>query len=280
MKASDGEKGGPNSRGSKGDETISSQATNWPTPTTAPEAKNLGSNQRTGEPSLGGAASSWPTPTAALGVQGADTPGLREGQVTLTGMVGLWPTPTSRTEDGGERVLSDESLARRLSSQTRDTGSQIQLTLETVASKLWPTAGTNDHKGASRPGQRRGQLDEAAEQKNLRCSRPAPAASGTPSSSTPPGSPPLWKTPHGIGNQGATGNIGGGSPFSDQVAKVTGKKRLNPYFVEWLMGFPTGWFSLGWTDSAAWETQWSRWLARMRTAYSKLPLVAKWGLDR
>lgn len=32
------------------------------------------------------------------------------------------------------------------------------------AFSLWPTAGANDHKGSAKPGQRRGQLDEAAEQ--------------------------------------------------------------------------------------------------------------------
>ena len=39
----------------------------------------------------------------------------------------------------------------------------VQDTSENVSSS-WPTAGANDHKGSSQPGQRRGQLDEAAEQ--------------------------------------------------------------------------------------------------------------------
>jgi DNA (cytosine-5)-methyltransferase 1 len=41
--------------------------------------------------------------------------------------------------------------------------------------------------------------------------------------------------------------------------------RLNPRFVEWLMGFP-----IGWTDFAASATEWSRWRQLMRSELSRL----------
>lgn len=43
------------------------------------------------------------------------------------------------------------------------------------------------------------------------------------------------------------------------------KIRLNPSFVEWLMGFPRGW-----TDSGPSATAWSLWSQRMRFALSQL----------
>lgn len=65
----------------------------------------------------------------------------------------------------------------------------------------WPTPGANDHKGTGREGQRRGQLDEAAEQK-FRCSHPDPVS------------------------------------LSDGHASSSAHRRLNPRFVAWLMGWP------------------------------------------
>jgi len=43
------------------------------------------------------------------------------------------------------------------------------------------------------------------------------------------------------------------------------KKKLNPRFVEWLMGFPPGWTSFEHS-----ETEWSRWSQRMRSVLSRL----------
>ena len=49
-------------------------------------------------------------------------------------------------------------------------------------------------------------------------------------------------------------------------------RRLNPLFVEWLMGWPGGWTLLptGRIDSLSWETAWSRWWRLMRSALSRL----------
>ena len=64
----------------------------WPTPTTAPDAKNLGSNQMSGPPSLGEAAKQWPTPVAR-DWKGRTSQKCREGGPSLPNVASEWPTP-------------------------------------------------------------------------------------------------------------------------------------------------------------------------------------------
>ena len=117
--------------------------------------------------------SSWPTPTIAAtsGYSERENCASSEANIgdTLTDMI--WqgyphspPDPKTETP-GRESSQSDPTLLRH-----------------------WPTPGANDYKGSYQPGQRRGQLDEATEQK--------------------------W---------------------------AGGKAKLNPNFVEWMMGWPVGW---------------------------------------
>lgn len=50
------------------------------------------------------------------------------------------------------------------------------------------------------------------------------------------------------------------------------RKRLNPRFVEWLMGWPTGWTSrssVGWPNFAFWAMVSSRWSRHMRGLFWK-----------
>ncbi|HWK69985.1 MAG TPA: hypothetical protein VNS29_04000 [Burkholderiaceae bacterium] len=67
-RASDGEKGGPNQRGSKGDLMLPSMAAQWPTPDAA---MHQGSNTTPGSlvarPNISLAAATWPTPAARDG---------------------------------------------------------------------------------------------------------------------------------------------------------------------------------------------------------------------
>lgn len=95
----------------------------------------------------------------------------------------------------------------------------------------WPTPTARDHKGAVNPESRdrmMGSLDEAAEW--------------------------LWGSPEP--SRQALQETGPESPGGSGL-------RLNPTFVEWLMGVPEGW-----TDSECSETAWSRWLRLMRSALS------------
>lgn len=151
--------------------------------------------------------SSWPTATAGdsrSSGRHTTTTGVMNHGTTLTDACRAWPTPTAALTNDGE---SPESFLARQKKWAHKYHNSMPLT---VASKMWPTAGANDYKGSYKLGQRRGQLDEAAEQ---RFSPPGPKPTGRQS-----------KTPSG--------------------------QRLNPLFVEWLMGLP-----IGWTDFAPLETE-------------------------
>ena len=121
----------------------------------------------------------------------------------------------------------------------------------------WPTAGANDGKGSNKPGQRRGQLDEATEH---------------------------WSTPrtsdtNGAGQHGTVGidlrtQADQFSPPDLPTAKhgpassIVGqdsRPRLNPAFVEWLMGVPPGL-----TSCALSATELCHWRARMRSCLWRL----------
>lgn len=90
-----------------------------------------------------------------------------------------------------------------------------------------------------------------------------------------------WPTPAARDVKGANAND---THATDQLANVASRcglqapqrgpsglasspspPRLNPRFVEWLMGFP-----IGWTDSAPVATEWCRWKQRMRTELLRL----------
>jgi hypothetical protein len=59
---------------------------------------------------------------------------------------------------------------------------------------------------------------------------------------------------------------------SSSVPAPNSRRRLNPRFVEWLMGLP-----IGWTGSGCSETQWCRWLQRMRLQLCSLGLATNSG---
>ena len=158
------------------------------------------------------------------------------GGVDLRTQAGSWPTPMAQDgEDAGSVNASMVSLGR--------------------AAKDWPTPGAIDHKGSAKDGQRRGQLDEATEQ---RWQTPA-----TDSFRSRGGD---RKDEMGLDQQAR----GFPSSLLDQEPAASGsgsceagptsRPRLNPKFVELLMGWPEGW-----TDFAPVGTGWSLWRRRMRS---------------
>jgi hypothetical protein len=155
-------------------------------------------------------------------------------------------------------------------------GSRRQVGAETREDLLpnqathWPTPGANDHKGSAREGQRRGQLDEAVEQLWPTPSRLTTGGEDL-RATWNPGSKPvredgkhlqnalttctqIWDRDHSRQDQPTSASGDTSSPRDP-----TSRPRLNPAFVEWLMGVHQGW-----TDFVPLGTEWYRWSLLMR----------------
>jgi hypothetical protein len=171
-KASDGSKGGPNQRGSKGDLMLPSMAAQWPTPN-AHDGRRPGVDAKSTQgANLNRDASNWPTPTAQDCEQSGSA---KAGHLTLNqSAVHQWPTPAARdfrSEQGGVKTMEHFN---------RPAGPSLPAFI--AHSEFSPLA--------------------------------QPTAAGQDCLPDSPGSPQPSQT-----------------------------KRLNPYFVEWLMGWPAGWTS-------------------------------------
>lgn len=176
---------------------------------------------------------------------GARTEAGREGKErhlehqSAVAIVELWPTPTA--QDDNKSPEAHLAMKRRMGERdgtgaNRTAITSLAVIVQTIQPpESWPTPGANDHKGSNELGQRRGQLDEAAE--NIFPSSPQgqdAATSGGPSSDASPGS-----------------------------RRRSARARLSPEFVEWLQGLPPFWtvpVTLG-TDAYG---RWGTWLARSR----------------
>jgi hypothetical protein len=240
----------------------------------------------------------------------------------------MWSTPHAHDAKGGGRTPA------QLEAHRERTGAGARNLYEEAPT--WPTPGANDDKGSAQIGQRRGQLDEAAEQKwrtpgagddqrgvflegeptakagqhsltdqtGKWASPKATDSEQGPASTYARGNAPLngeaanWPTPtaedsesSGNRNLPGAGNTlthasrahGGTSlvdascrslppdatvPPGDGSSPTTpaSRRRLNPRFVSWLMGWPL----IGGTTSGSSATALSRYRQRMRHALSLL----------
>lgn len=205
--------------------------------------------------------SSWPTVTAS---EAHKQSGRRSDsdRVLTAEAEKCWPTPNTIDAKGG----------------MNNHGRRFKQVID--VSQHWPTAGGNDWKGSCHPGQRRGQLDEKAEQlwptprtvtggaetaKRKKELGRAKAGGGDLQAATEMD----WPTST-VGNVtgGNATRIGGRSgemllpgisagfphdpttsPDGDECSRLISAlpppRRLNVRFVEWLMGFPSGWGDAG-----------------------------------
>lgn len=168
---------------SRGEPKLSAQVKIYPTPCTVDAGSRFNQSDSSGaalRPTLGAMArfNLWPTPRASANEnrQTKLTPSQKAGKhgMSLCAAVNLWPTPTSTLGTKGGLVTPRKS---------REGGTLI----EAVSARAFPTPSSNDWKGSSKPGQRRGQLTD----------------------------PDMGAVPAG--------------------------GKLNPMWVEWLMGWPLAW---------------------------------------
>ena len=195
----------------------------------------------------------WPTPRTISG--GAESAERKQelgrtasGGGDLQAAAKAWPTPTA-----GD---SQASGSRNVAGSKAHAGMSLTDLVTTGDShgRAWATPGANDFKGSSQPGQRRGQLDEQVSHR-FHLDPPTPTP-GEQSSSDGPNSHRQWPTPNAIsGHQSGTmGETGGsGNPFRGTPLKTA---KLNPNFVDWLMGWPPGWTAcepLGTASFRSWQ---------------------------
>lgn len=185
----------------------------------------------------------WPTPDA--GGYGSTTGQNGERKPLLSSINKIWPTPnasdTGRNEDSARNRIASghqDDLATRVALWPTPQSADGERASETMmrgnptllgAARGWNTPTTNDAHNVNLP-------DSLANRHSvvgniLRSGLPPPttATAGPESSPTIP----------------------------------TSRRRLNPAFCGWLMGFPEGW-----TDSKPMETPWSRYRRRWRSVFS------------
>src|SRR5262245_13512490 len=171
-----------------------------------------------------------------------------------------WPTPAARDYKG------ENSDAHLLVA----TGRKHLDQLPNFVRQIWPTPATDSFRSRSGDRIEEQGLDQAC--RSFRLDPQNPSA-GEPSSASSQTLRQLsfWKTPHGIANTDQYGKTGGGGgEFAKQaMAGAPKTARLNPIFVEWLMGLPQGWTGFApvaiqsyrskqlrhlWSWVAAWES--------------------------
>ena len=168
------------------------------------------------------ASSSWPTPTTQDHIERKSTqqtPGSMHS-VGLGDAVRMWPTPTTQETEHPEAVLTE--TGRRLS---KDGKSSHSLGLADAA-RLWPTPTVDDASNVNpKPNRFRGLVAAVNE------TWPTPrAAMGETRNHTV--YTRSMEKPQNLENKVA----------SEDPSAIGGK--LNPTWVEWLMGFPLGWTDL------------------------------------
>lgn len=182
-----------------------------PTPTTNPQAPNLNSNQKHGPPSLLEAAKLLPTPTSMMATAGNERrSGDRSGELLLPGVAKLLPTPTSTD------VRNSGTAFNRAEETSRHSG----VTLTDAVVRL-PTPTAADARRSGDPNTREGGPSLTA------ALLPTPAARDTRS---------------GLASE-ATMNRNA-RPLNEVLLAGKPTQRLNPEFVEAMMGLPIGWTSI------------------------------------
>lgn len=217
-RATDGEKGGPNCRGGRGDPILAGQVCQWPTPVANDDNK---------------------TPEAHMAMKARMKGGPRNTITSLQVLVQTWPTPTAQDSEqaGGAGTIQRGMRGHSLNSAA-------------MLASAWPTPAARDGNGANSEehalvtGGGRKHMDQLA---NFVAYSPLaqPILDGRKSSPTALSSPrqsPL------------VASVSGGTTRPD----LSERKRLNPAFATWLMGWPWWWTNpeprnFGASEMASWR---------------------------
>jgi hypothetical protein len=192
-------------------------------------------------------ARNWPTATTMDTMDAARREIVGNHNLSLPVAAKDWPTPNCPAPHDSENSC----------------GAGMQKQYSTAHAALeWATPTSRDHKDGADPS--------ANVPTNSLFGRQAPRATGPLSRR---GYGPLWPTAisgdaHlGSTKESADRRLAEGKTTLSRLAESmsSGPRRLNPLFVEWLMGWP-----LGWTDFGPVGTEWSRWLRLMRSELSRL----------
>lgn len=211
-RGSDGEKGGPNQRGSKGSLMLSSAAAQWPTPNTPSGGPNTKSTAtHTGGMDLDGAALMWMTPNCpnggrAVSAEVVANKGKTEDakrQVGLESQTAHWRTPNTRDHHAGGPREHHEQRQVCLVDQTRS----------------WPTPKSQDSKHGAPTDYEMNEAQGGFANNLHIIAEKALQHSGC-------SLPDHLTQAHG-------------NESSPNVP--TSRRRLNPAFVSWLMGWPIHW---------------------------------------
>lgn len=196
---------------------LESQTKYWATPRANDAEKRGQVAHRPNMPDLVGQSQAWPTPRGTDGTKGGPNQAGSKGDMMLPSAAAQWPTPSASIANDGESPETWHARAAKLK-EKHGNGNGAGLPL-TVAASQWPTPAARDSKG---PNSEQHALETGGGRKNMDQLSNFVAHSSHQAQPTQPGP---TSSPNG--------------PGSPQPST----KRLNPYFTEWLMGWPEGWTS-------------------------------------
>lgn len=174
-------------------------------------------------------------------------------QDSLTGQTKRWPSSTS-TSTSRSAPTSRTAGTSKTGASTSKASAPSSPKWSTPSARDWKDTEGMEPEATNADGSTRSRVDQLGRQVLL-TSRAGPPSLNDGQPSLPLWPPPArnqgttWPTPtapgdHGVGDIQEWG--GSKNPFRHQQPR-----RLNPLFVEWMMGWPLGWTSLtGWTASA------------------------------
>ena len=236
----------------------------WPTPMAGTPAQNgnaAAGNNDFSRKAETMAAAMWTTPQAHdVTPRGSgQKPTAKAGNACLATDAQQWPSPQARDFRSGDNPDGPRH-ARKL-----EQGWSQNLN-DVAEASTWPTPAARDHKGENSPdhltnGTGRLHMDQLPNAVAHGFSRPDPAMH--PHGVTLSQLRPIWLPLR------ASVIASHGRATWRRLWKGRAKRRLNPLFVEWLMGWPPG-HAL----CACSEMELSHWQQRMRGALSQLPMAS------